>query len=617
MSHHLMLPAPKKRRRKKVKNALVSVLFTVFLSSAIFITFTTHQKELLANLTYSDLQIGIAEASEGPPPAQISATKPQQKIRSKDLAGTVQETESLLAEKNRSSIEIVTVHQGKPHRRKRQVKTTLTELGFEYTLDKTLKDGALQLAEVQPFHNTLAAAESNLLEFVRKSTVAQLTLDTSKWESFLVGLAERVEKPAREQGLNWTEDDGWTLVSEKNGVTLDLEHAQELFVQLRSDLSNSKEAPQALELHTLPTDPTLSRKDKRQMKRLFRKIQKLVAEPILLNIDGEEKALDLNSAEDFVSIDGLQVEVNLKSVKRWVRALAKEVETLPSRVIIVDKEEIRPDVFKAVTEGTFSEGSRIDIDEVYDAILASLSPEEASAEESTEETADNEEGESKKSIDVTLYEVPVKVYNKLEEKPYELIAVGYSDYSEGNKPNRVHNIETGIKRINHSLVDAGAEISFNKLNGIIDDEFKEGYAIFGKIARKNLGGGICQVSTTFYRALLNLGVPITMRKNHSWDLSYYRSGGYGLDATIYPSQGLDVKGVNDYDGSLYVYSYTRPETEEAFILFYGEGDGREVTLTPDKDYQFFYGPKTLKWTQTVAMPDGELRESRIVSHYKK
>ncbi|MDZ4216951.1 MAG: hypothetical protein U1C97_01365, partial [Candidatus Gracilibacteria bacterium] len=87
-------------------------------------------------------------------------------------------------------------------------------------------------------------------------------------------------------------------------------------------------------------------------------------------------------------------------------------------------------------------------------------------------------------------------------------------------------------------------------------------------------------------------------------------------ATVYPAEGLDVKAINDYGSHLFFYSYTRPETEEAFVLVYGKKDGRKVNLFPDEEYIPKNGAKTIWWTQTIEYPDGEVKENRIESRYR-
>jgi vancomycin resistance protein YoaR len=98
-----------------------------------------------------------------------------------------------------------------------------------------------------------------------------------------------------------------------------------------------------------------------------------------------------------------------------------------------------------------------------------------------------------------------------------------------------------------ALIAPDAEFSFNDVLGPVEpgSGFKMEKVIKKDKAEYELGGGICQVSTTMYRAILQAGLPITERKPHSWKVSYYgQSMGHGLDATIYPGVS-DLKFLND------------------------------------------------------------------------
>jgi vancomycin resistance protein YoaR len=91
------------------------------------------------------------------------------------------------------------------------------------------------------------------------------------------------------------------------------------------------------------------------------------------------------------------------------------------------------------------------------------------------------------------------------------------------------------------------------------------------------GGGLCQVSTTLFRAALDAGLPITERQNHSRRVSYYEKDergvfiGPGLDATIYDT-GPDLKFLNDTGNPILVISYV-VGSKITFEL-YGTRDGR-------------------------------------------
>ena len=90
------------------------------------------------------------------------------------------------------------------------------------------------------------------------------------------------------------------------------------------------------------------------------------------------------------------------------------------------------------------------------------------------------------------------------------------------------------------------------------------------------GGGLCQVSSTMYRAVLYGGLPVVARTEHSYAVSYYAyPSGYGLDATIY-QPAPDLKFTNDTGSYILIQSYS--EGTSAYFKFYGTDDGRTVIM---------------------------------------
>ena len=98
------------------------------------------------------------------------------------------------------------------------------------------------------------------------------------------------------------------------------------------------------------------------------------------------------------------------------------------------------------------------------------------------------------------------------------------------------------------LIPPGGTISYNEIVGDISAAtgyqpayiIKDGRTILGD------GGGVCQVSTTLFRAGLSAGLPILERHPHAYRVHYYEEGGYkpGLDATVF-APGVDLKMKND------------------------------------------------------------------------
>ena len=170
----------------------------------------------------------------------------------------------------------------------------------------------------------------------------------------------------------------------------------------------------------------------------------------------------------------------------------------------------------------------------------------------------------------------------------ELIAVGKSDFS-GSSAARINNVRVGASKYNGVIIMPGEEFSFNAHLGPVDAEhgFKPELVIKPEGATPEFGGGLCQVSTTAFRAAFFGGLPITARRNHSYAVHYYewidenRPRAVGLDATIYsPSQ--DMKFINDTAGAILIW--TKIEGKRLHFEFYGTPDGRQVTVDGPHPY---------------------------------
>lgn len=190
----------------------------------------------------------------------------------------------------------------------------------------------------------------------------------------------------------------------------------------------------------------------------------------------------------------------------------------------------------------------------------------------------------------------------------ELIATGHSSYY-GSPTNRQYNIGHGIKRFNGVVIKPGEEFSFNTQLGPVDGAhgYKLEHVIKQNKVELEMGGGICQVSTTAYRAALLAGLPIKERREHTWKISYYgQTMGHGLDATIYLG-GQDLKFMNDTPSAILIQSYA--EDSNAYFKFYGTSDGRTVAM--DGPYG---GGLHWKWYRTINKA-GEVIKETITSDY--
>lgn len=163
---------------------------------------------------------------------------------------------------------------------------------------------------------------------------------------------------------------------------------------------------------------------------------------------------------------------------------------------------------------------------------------------------------------------------------YELIGRGDSTF-RSSIPNRVHNVALAASRIHGHLVPPGGVFSFNEALGDVSAAtgYQQAYIIKDGRTVLGDGGGVCQVSTTLFRAILNSGLPIEERHAHSYRVSYYeQNSAPGLDATVF-APSYDLKFKNDTNNHILIQAKTDTNNYALAFELYGTRDGRVVEIT--------------------------------------
>ena len=162
----------------------------------------------------------------------------------------------------------------------------------------------------------------------------------------------------------------------------------------------------------------------------------------------------------------------------------------------------------------------------------------------------------------------------------ELIGEGKSSFSH-SIPGRVFNVNLASSRINSTIVAPGEEFSFNKAVGDISraSGYQSAYIISGGKTVLGDGGGVCQVSTTVFRAAMNAGLPITERKAHAYRVGYYEQDSKpGIDATVY-NPTADLKFLNDTGNYILIQTIVDTKNLKMRVEIYGTKDGRVATVS--------------------------------------
>lgn len=163
----------------------------------------------------------------------------------------------------------------------------------------------------------------------------------------------------------------------------------------------------------------------------------------------------------------------------------------------------------------------------------------------------------------------------------ELIGEGKSDYSH-SIPERVHNVILAASKFNGILIPKDSVFSFNETIGDISSYtgYKPAYIIKAGKTVLGDGGGVCQVSTTLFRAALNTGLPIIERHAHAYRVGYYENDSKpGLDATIF-SPTVDLKIRNNTPGAILIMTEVDKEHNLLTFRFYGKKDNRRTEISP-------------------------------------
>lgn len=222
----------------------------------------------------------------------------------------------------------------------------------------------------------------------------------------------------------------------------------------------------------------------------------------------------------------------------------------------------------------------------------------------------------------------------------ELIGRGDSAYSH-SIPGRIHNVALTTERVSDHIIPAGETFSFNTLLGEVSAAtgFKPAYVIMQGQTVLGDGGGVCQVSSTTFRAILKAGLPITERRGHSYRVSYYEQNSKpGFDATVYGPHP-DLRFINDTGHAILIHGKADSKNLTMYMELWGTSDGRtaevlnykqwgaqpapppvyqdDPTLRPGQLKQIDYAAPGLKtsFEYKVTYPDGTVKDKTFTTNY--
>ena len=187
----------------------------------------------------------------------------------------------------------------------------------------------------------------------------------------------------------------------------------------------------------------------------------------------------------------------------------------------------------------------------------------------------------------------------------ELIASG-TTYFSGSSGTRVYNIEVATEKLVGVVVPPGGVFSFNSAIEAVSgaNGFEDSAIIWGDRTAVGVGGGVCQVSTTVFRAALEAGFPFLERHNHGYVVSWY--GEPGFDATIYTPY-VDLRFLNDTQAHLLVQPVVDSVEGILTFNFYGTKPDRVVEIG-EAEYKDKKEPGEPVYQEDASLEAGQVKQ---------
>lgn len=428
------------------------------------------------------------------------------------------------------------------------------------------------------------------------------SFDENKFNNFIVENLPDIEKPAQNASLIFNSDtNDFNLIPSQRGKIINREILKKDFKKIGQFSSMS--------LVLIETEPEITDKSIGEAKDLALNILKNA--PYNLNYNENLWPIDKKTLADWIefipSEKFLIISLNQDKIKNYLSKIAASINQEPTNAQL-ELQEGKANMFSLAKKGI-----KLDINKnakkITEAILknsfsdlsanlsakALLRPSEASGEGGTSAEAFPPEADSsqrltslrlaqetlaeakEEKIILETYEIEPEIITTEDINNFGVVSLlgkGESNFA-GSPSNRVYNIKTGAAKMNGILLKPGQEFSFNDFLGEVGPE--QGYLAELVIKRNKTipeyGGGLCQVSTTIFRAAVNSGLKIIERYAHAFPVKYYNPQGF--DATIYPPHP-DIKFINDTPNHLLIQA--KIKGTQLIFEFYGTDDGREIKI---------------------------------------
>ncbi len=467
---------------------------------------------------------------------------------------------------------------------------TMQDLGISLAIDETVAE-AYAAGRTNGFVENLREVRAVWQQGLE--IPLRIVVDQPQMQAYLLRLAAEIEKPAIDASLV-RQDLTTVIVPSVNGAQLLVD---ETMVDVTAAVQSLE--PQVVAMRTRAFPPLLSEDD---ILATQDEIAALLQEPLILETEAESFEWSLPDIADMITIerifnaegpDTLQVGIDQAMVREKLATMAEDLQELGSYPRVA----WNGGDLTITDPGTPGRG--LDLELAEERVMQAFA-----------------DGDRQVQLPFAELPPPVTEANLDSLGIDTLLGHGKSDFS-GSAAYRITNIKAGMRLLDGVLLAPGDEFSFNNTVGRIDasNGFVEGYAIVQNRTQLEWGGGICQDSTTMFRAAFWAGLPITERWGHSFYISWYDKYGFGeygngpgMDATIFTG-GPDLKFLNDTGHWILIDTNVDTSRTLAEVRIYGTDTGRTVELEGPVTTERIPAPRAPVYVADPSRPRGSPRQS--------
>lgn len=318
-------------------------------------------------------------------------------------------------------------------------------------------------------------------------------------------------------------------------------------------------------------------------------LEKSLQKPLRLSFNQQAWVLDAKQLLTILNLTSGQNLLDQEKTYSYLEKIASEINQPVQEGLF----EFNPQTKRVSAFKPSQDGQNLDIDQTYNLLEQTLANPQV-------------EGSSDISLPVNIIKPKIQTEDVNSLGIKELLARGISNFT-GSIQNRIYNINLAASRINGVLIPPGEIFSFNDKVGDISSAsgYKQAYVIKEGRTVLDDGGGVCQDSTTLFRAVLNAGLPVIKRTAHAYRVGYYEQGfPPGLDATVF-APSVDFQFKNDTTHHILIQAYTVGNT--LYVDLYGTSDGRISNITKPIVTNLTPPPPELR-QDDPNLPKGEVKQ---------